>query len=94
VEREENQQFPGEGKHCAETREDLYSQPASQTQGNRRTRQAQFCIITFSKFAAESAAAKSPLEGAVVIFDSADGGITWEHVSQRAAISQRLAFPV
>jgi len=77
VEREETSTFPGEWELLRGKPVKIYTvQPASQDPKETGARaKLSFASSLFQKFAAESAAAKSPLEGAVVIFDSADGGI-------------------
>ena len=77
VEREEISTFPGDWEPLHGKSVKIYTvQPASQDPKDTGARaKLSFASSLFQKFAAESAAAKSPLEGAVVIFDSADGGI-------------------
>lgn len=77
VEREETSTFPGDWELLRGKPVKIYTvQPASQDPKETGARaKLSFASLLFQKFAVESAAAKSPLQGAVVIFDSADGGI-------------------
>ena len=77
VEREETSTFPGGWEPLRGKPVKIYTvQPASQDpKETGAPAKLSFASSLFQKFAAESGAAKSPLEGAVVIFDSADGGI-------------------
>jgi len=77
MEREEISTFPGDWEPLRGKSVKIYTiQPASQDPKETGAyAKLSFAISLFQKFAAESAVAKSPLEGAVVIFDSADGGI-------------------
>lgn len=77
VEREETSTFPGDWELLRGKSVKIYTvQPASQDPKETGARaKLSFASSLFQKFAAESTAAKSPLEGAVVIFDSPDGGI-------------------
>ena len=77
VEREETSTFPGDWELLRGKPVKIYTvQPASQDPKETGTRaKLSFASSLFQKFATESDATKSPLEGAVVIFDSADGGI-------------------
>ncbi len=77
IEREENSTFPGDWEPLKGKTVKIYTvQPASQDlKETRASAKLSFASSLFQKFSAESAAAAPSLEGAVVIFDSADGGI-------------------
>jgi hypothetical protein len=79
IEREENNMVPGDWEPLKGKAVKIYTvQPASQDpRETRASAKLSFAASLFKKFASESAAASpSPrLEGAVVIFDSADGGV-------------------
>jgi hypothetical protein len=77
VEREEIGTFPGDWEPLHGKSVKIYTvQPASQDpKETGAPAKLKFALSTFKKFAAESATAKPLLEGVVVIFDSADGGI-------------------
>jgi len=77
IEREESSMFPGDWEPLKGKTVKIYTvQPASQDpKETGAAAKLRFASSLFKKFSAESAAATPPLEGAVVIFDSADGGI-------------------
>jgi hypothetical protein len=77
IEREDNSTFPGDWEPLKGKTVKIYTvQPASQDpQEIRASAKLRFASSLFKKFSAESAAAAPPVEGIVVIFDSADGGI-------------------
>jgi hypothetical protein len=77
LEREETSTFPGDWEPLRGKPVKIYTvQPASQDPKETGAHaKLSFASSLFQNFAAESGAAESPLEGAVVIFDSADGGI-------------------
>jgi hypothetical protein len=77
IEREENSLFPGDWEPLKGKSVKIYTvEPASQDpKETRASAKLGFAASLFKKFSAESAAAAPRLEGAVVIFDSADGGI-------------------
>ena len=77
IEREENSTFPGDWEPLKGKTVKIYTvQPASRDpKETRASAKLSFASALFQKFSAESAAAAPSLEGAVVIFDSTDGGI-------------------
>ena len=77
VEREEISTFPGDWEPLHGKSVKIYTvQPASQDpKETGAPAKLKFALSTFQKFAGESATDKPLLEGVVVIFDSADGGI-------------------
>jgi len=76
IEREDIGTFPGDWEQLKGKTVKIYTvQPASQdAKETRASAKLRFASSLFKKFVAESAAAP-PVEGIVVIFDSADGGI-------------------
>ena len=77
IEREENNVFPGDWEPLKGKTVKIYTvQPASQDpKETSASAKLGFASSLFKKFSVDSAAAAPLLEGAVVIFDSADGGI-------------------
>jgi len=77
IEREDNSAFPGDWELLKGKTVKIYTvQPASQDpKETRASAKLRFASSLFKKFSAESAAAAQPVEGIVVIFDAADGGI-------------------
>jgi hypothetical protein len=77
MEREEIGTFPGDWEPLHGKSVKIYTvQPASQDpKETGAPAKLKFALSAFKKFAAESATARPLLEGVVVIFDSADGGI-------------------
>jgi len=77
IEREESGLFPGDWEPLNGKTVKIYTvQPASQeSKETRASAKLGFASSLFRKFSLESAGAAPPLEGIVVIFDSADGGI-------------------
>ena len=77
IEREEISMFPGDWEPLKRKTVKIYTvQPASQDpKETRASTKLRFAASLFKKFSAESAAAAPAVEGIVVIFDSADGGI-------------------
>jgi hypothetical protein len=77
VVREENSPFPGDWAPLKNKAVKIFTvQPASQDPKETGARaKLAFASSLFQKFAPESAPTTPPLEGVVVIFDSADGGI-------------------
>ena len=77
IEREENNVFPGDWEPLKGKTVKIYTvQPASQDpKETGASAKLGFASSLFKKFSADSAAAAPRLDGAVVIFDSADGGI-------------------
>ncbi len=77
IEREDNSTFPGDWEALKGKTVKIYTvQPASQDPKEiRASAKLRFASSLFKKFSAESAAAAPAVEGIVVIFDSADGGI-------------------
>jgi hypothetical protein len=77
VEREDTGAFPGDWEQLKGKTVKIYTvQPASQDP--RETRAAaklRYAVSLFKRFSADSAAPSPTVEGIVVIFDSADGGI-------------------
>jgi hypothetical protein len=77
VEREDTGAFPGDWEQLKGKTVKIYTvQPASQDP--RETRAAaklRYAVSLFKKFSVDSAAPSPTVEGIVVIFDSADGGI-------------------
>jgi hypothetical protein len=77
IEREENSAFPGDWEPLKGKTAKIYtvqsaSKDPKETNASAKLR---FASSLFKKFATESAGAAPPVEGVVVIFDSADGGI-------------------
>jgi hypothetical protein len=77
LEREETSTFPGDWEPLRGKSVKIYTiQPVSQDPKETGAHaKLSFALSMFQEFAAESTSAKPPLEGVVVIFDSADGGI-------------------
>jgi len=77
IEREDIGTFPGDWEQLKGKTVKIYTvQPASQdVKETRASAKVRFASSLFKKFVAESAPAAPPVEGIVVIFDSADGGI-------------------
>jgi hypothetical protein len=77
IDREENNVFPGDWEPLKGKTVKIYTvQPASQdSKTTSASAKLAFSSSLFKKFSADSAAAAPGLEGAVVVFDSADGGI-------------------
>jgi hypothetical protein len=77
IEREENSMFPGDWEPLKGKTVKIYTvQPASQdSKETRAAAKLRFTSFLFKNFSAKSVAATPPVEGIVVIFDSADGGI-------------------
>ena len=69
--------FPGDWEPLKGKTVKIYTvQPASQDlKETRAAAKLRFASSLFKKFSAKSAAVAPPVEGVVVIFDSADGGI-------------------
>jgi hypothetical protein len=89
IEGEQNGMFPGEWEPLKGKTVKIYTvQPTSQDpKETGASARLGFASFLFKKFSAESAAAAPPLEGIVVIFDSADGGM----IGCSLLNSQRLA---
>jgi hypothetical protein len=77
IEREENSTFPGDWETLKGKRVKIYTiQPVVQVpKESGASQKLDFAASLFRKYAAEYAALTPPTDGAVVIFDSADGGI-------------------
>ena len=77
IEREENSTFTFDWEPLKGKAVKIYTvQPASDdSKQTRASAKLSFASSLFRKFSADTAADAPPLEGAVVIFDSADGGI-------------------
>jgi hypothetical protein len=77
VEREETATFPGDWEALRGKPVKIYTvQPASQDPKETGAQaKLSFAASLFRKFSSEPASATTPVEGVVVIFDSADGGI-------------------
>jgi hypothetical protein len=77
IEREESSMFPGDWEQLKGKTVKIYTvQPASQdAKETRAAAKLRFASSLFKKFSAKSAAVTPPVEGIVVVFDSADGGI-------------------
>jgi hypothetical protein len=77
IEREENSMFPGDWEPLKGKTVKIYTvQPASQDpKETRAVAKLRFASSLFKQFSAKSATVTPPVEGIVVIFDSADGGI-------------------
>jgi hypothetical protein len=77
IEREDTGAFPGNWEQLKGRTVKIYTvQPASQdAKETRAFAKLRYAASLFKKYAAESGAAAPPIEGIVVIFDSADGGI-------------------
>jgi hypothetical protein len=89
IEGEQNGMFPGEWEPLKGKTVKIYTvQPTSQDpKETGASARLGFASFLFKKFSADSAAAAPPLEGIVVIFDSADGGM----IGCSLLNSQRLA---
>jgi hypothetical protein len=90
IEREENSTFPGDWALLKGKTVKIYTvQPISQDPKETEAQaRLAYASSLFRRFAAENKAAAPAVEGVVVIFDSADGGIvgaTFETVKQFAA---------
>jgi hypothetical protein len=77
IEREETAPFPGDWEPLRGKSVKIYTvQPASpDPKQTGAAAKLGFASALFQKFSAESATATPPVEGVVIIFDSADGGI-------------------
>jgi hypothetical protein len=77
VKREETSIFPGDWEPLRGKSVKIYTvEPSSQTPTESAARaKLDFALSLFRKFSADSGRGPLPVEGAVVIFDSADGGI-------------------
>jgi hypothetical protein len=77
IEREENSTFPGDWEPLKGKTVKIYTvQPASQDlKETRAAAKLRFALSLFKKFSTDSAKAAPPVEGIVVVFDSADGGM-------------------
>lgn len=77
IEREETAPFPGDWEPLRGKSVKIYTvQPASpDPKQTGAAAKLSFAYALFQKFSAESATATPPVEGVVIIFDSADGGI-------------------
>jgi hypothetical protein len=90
IEREENSPFPGDWEPLKGKMVKIYTvQPVSQDpkETDARAKRA-FAGALLRKYGAETTASTSPLDGIVVIFDAADGGIigsTLSNVQQLAS---------
>jgi hypothetical protein len=90
IEREETAIFPGNWEMLRGKTVKIYTvQPASQdSKETRASAKLNFAASLFQRFSADAAASASGVEGVVVIFDSADGGIvgaTLANVQQMAS---------
>ncbi len=77
IEREETATFPGNWEMLRGKPVKIYTvQPISQNlKETKASAKLNFAASIFQRFSADTAASKSGVEGVVVIFDSADGGI-------------------
>jgi len=77
IEREETATFPGNWEMLRGKPVKIYTvQPISQDlKATKASAKLNFAASIFQRFSADTAASKSGVEGVVVIFDSADGGI-------------------
>jgi hypothetical protein len=77
IEREENSMFPGDWETLKGKTVKIYTvQPTSQdSKETRAAAKLRFASSLFKKFSAKSGAVPPLVEGIVVVFDSADGGI-------------------